>query len=81
MLEKLIAEAARTGGLTALTIWPAGKGWQCNVRRRNGPAEGWSCVTADDPVAGIVAALQGAPVVYGMTTDAKPQSDSEDIFG
>ena len=66
MLEKLIAEAARTGGLTALTIWPTGKGWQCNVRRRTGDAEGWSCVAADDPAAGIIAALKGAVVGGGL---------------
>lgn len=74
-IDKLLAEAARTGGLTALTIWPAGKGWQCNVRRRTGNAEGWSCVAADDPVAGITAALQGKPAVYGMGTD------EPDVFG
>ena len=74
-IDKLLAEAARTGGLTALTIWPAGKGWQCNVRRRTRGVEGWSCVTADDPVAGLVKALSGAPAVYGMGTD------EPDVFG
>ena len=74
-IDKLLAEAARTGGLTALTIWPAGKGWQCNVRRHTGGTEGWSCVTTADPVAGITAALKGSPVVHGMATD------EPDVFG
>lgn len=76
-LDKLLAEAARSGGLTALTLWPSGDKWQCNVRRKTRGVEGWSCVVSDDPAAGLVKALSGTPAVYGKATD----TTDKDIFG
>lgn len=73
-LEQLIDEAARSGGLTALTIWPCAGGWQCNVQRNNG---GWRCVTVprDAILRGVVDALSGPVRVVSETPTA------DDIFG
>lgn len=81
-LAALIHEAASTGRLTGLTIWPCAAGWQCNAQRRTlDGAEGWCCVTADDPVQGAMRALTEA-----FTSPARPAPVSEitndgDIFG
>ncbi len=55
-IATLLSEAARSGRLSALTIWPAGKGWQVNAQNRSG---GWNCQTTDDIVGGVVAVLSG----------------------
>lgn len=55
-LDALLASAVAEGKLTALTLWPAGKGWQANAKNHLG---GWNCVTGDDPVAALRAALTG----------------------
>lgn len=77
-LEQLIDEAARNGGLSALTVWPCAEGWQCNVRRNKG---GWRCVTVprDAIVRGMVDAVSG-PVRTGVQGVSETPTD-EDIFG
>ena len=84
-LEQLIDEAAKRGGLTALTLYPTKGGWQGNAKRRAGGAEGWCCEARESPSAALVAALQGAvdtrvvqerPRVPAASDDA-----GEDIFG
>ena len=55
-IATLLSEAARSGRLTALTIWPAGNGWQVNAQNRSG---GWDCRTTDDIVGGVVGVLSG----------------------
>lgn len=76
-LAKLIDEAARSGGLTALTVWPCAGGWQCNVRR----GEGWRCVTVprDEITRGLLDAVSG-PVRTGVQGVSETSTD-EDIFG
>lgn len=75
-LEQLIDEAAKSGGLTALTVWPCAGGFQCNVRRANGKTEGWRCITAAIPSRGIKDALTGP-----MKAPVTPTETGEDIFG
>ncbi|ODT60986.1 MULTISPECIES: hypothetical protein [Paracoccus] len=77
-LEQLIDEAAKSGGLTALTVWPCAGGFQCNVRRANGKTEGWRCITAAIPSRGIKDALTGPVRVLEPAADA---AKDEDIFG
>lgn len=71
-LENMILEAAKNGGLTALTVWKTGKGFQCNVRR----GQGWVCVVHSDPVAGVREALNGEP-----SEQESQNVDAGDIFG
>lgn len=72
-IDELVAEAARAGGLTALTLWPCAGGWQANARFKRGKAEGWNCVTAADAADGLRRALGGeAPA---------EAPDAKDIFG
>lgn len=76
-LEQLIDEAARSGGLTALTVWPTANGWQCNVRRDTG---GWCCETVPrgEVVRGIRDALTG-PARGGV--QGVSETPTGDIFG
>lgn len=55
-LDTLLAAAIKNDRLTALTLWPAGKGWQANAKNHLG---GWNCVSNADPVAALRAALAG----------------------
>lgn len=55
-LETLIAEAVKSGRLTALTLWPGSAGWQANAKNDMG---GWNCVSCTDPVEGVRQALTG----------------------
>lgn len=72
-LDHLMKEAVARG-LTALTVWPCQKGWQCNARfKRRGGQEGWVCVTDTDAVRGTLKALGGA-------TLPAPEP-AEDAFG
>ena len=76
-LEQLIDEAAKSGGLTALTVWPCAGGFQCNVRRRSADgSEGWRCITAAAPSRGIRDALEGP-----VRASVAPSDPGEDIFG
>ena len=75
-LEQLIDEAAKNGGLTALTVWPCAGGFQCNVRRANGKTEGWRCITAAIPSRGMKDALTGP-----VKAPTAPPETGEDIFG
>lgn len=64
-LETLISEAAKTGRLTALTLWPSSKGWQANAKNHLG---GWNCIAGADPVAALRAALTGPFTTPGAPT-------------
>ena len=76
-LDELIAEAAREGRLTALTLWPLGKGWQANAKNEKG---GWNCVTCEDPVAGLRAALTGPYTTPGTPVKAAPAVSKGSVF-
>lgn len=78
-LEQLIAEAVQSGGLAQLTLHRGPKGWQGNARREGDGTSGWRCMTADDPVRALRAALTG-PVSAEVVQSASPATD-EDIFG
>lgn len=78
-IEKLITEAVQNDGLTALTVWPSSDGWQCNARFKRGNREGWNCVTAKDPVAGLKQAL--AQPNYGMTPEPAAPAAEPDLGG
>lgn len=74
-LDTLLRQAEKNG-LTALTVWPCGEGWQCNARyARKGGKQGWVCVTDSDPVRGARKALSG-------TSSPTPEpAPTEDVFG
>lgn len=84
-LAALIDEAVKSGGLTALTLYPTKGGWQGNAKRRTGGAEGWCCEARESPSAALVAALQGA--VDTRVVQERPrvpdaaEGGGEDIFG
>jgi hypothetical protein len=67
-LEKLIGEAARSGRLAGLTLWPSGARWQASTTEDR---IGWNVATDDDPVEAL------RRVLSGTTTDTK---DEKDIF-
>lgn len=74
-IETLLRQAEKNG-LTAFTVWPSGKGWQCNARFRRGKGQdGWVCVKSDDMLAGAREALGGKP-----DADPAPRIE-EDAFG
>lgn len=75
-IATLLSEAARSGRLTALTIWPAGKGWQVNAQNRSG---GWNCQTTDDIVGGVVAVLSG-PFIAPPKSARAAKSDKGGVF-
>lgn len=76
-LASLIDAALAGGPIEALTVWPSGKGWQCNAKRKNGA---WRCVTASAPAAGILDALTG-PTTSGAVSGKTPaKADEGGVF-
>lgn len=57
-LEDLILQAIREGRFSGLTLWPSSKGYQSNLKNKQG---GWECHVNEDPIAALRAALGGAP--------------------
>lgn len=85
-ISQIIDEAAKRGGLTAITLWPTQDGWQANVKRRINGQEGWCCMAGKTPSTALLDALQGAvsaAVVQDRPRLAKPAvaDKDEDIFG
>lgn len=76
-IDTLVAEAARAGRLTALTLWPSGKGWQANAKNNLG---GWNCVTGEDAVAALRAALSGPFITPGTPAKAAPPTSDGGVF-
>lgn len=72
-LNTLITEAARSGRLGGLTLFPCSRGWQANVR--TSMRDGWRGVTDADPAAAVAKALTDLIGNSSGMTD-----DSEDIF-
>lgn len=60
-IDEMIDEAVRAKKLTALTLWPAGDGWQANARFDRGGGNGWNCCTDKDAANGVRRALGGEP--------------------
>jgi hypothetical protein len=75
-IATLLSEAARSGRLTALTIWPAGKGWQVNAQNRSG---GWDCRATDDIVGGVVGVLTG-PFIAPPKSAPAAKPDKGGVF-
>lgn len=84
-LDDMIAEAAKTGRLTAINIWPGNDGsWSCNVERRTlDGSKGWTCIRHVDPVEGTKMALMQAVKVQAIIDRPKVETKpaSMDIFG
>ena len=57
-LEDLIRNAIKEGRFDGLTIWPSSKGYQSNLKNKQG---GWECHVNEDPIAALRAALGEAP--------------------
>jgi len=71
-LEQLIDEAASTGRLAGLTLWPSGDRWQASTTEDR---VGWRVEIDADPVEALRRALSGT------TTDTTTEPDAGDIFG
>lgn len=76
-LAQILDAKMRSGEITALTVWPAGKGFQCNARFKTG---GWRCVAVTQPSEGVLDALTGPG-----TSDPSPmptdKPDEGGVFG
>lgn len=57
-------------GATGVTLWPAGTGWQANIRQPDG---GWRVGIDADPIAALLKACR-APA------PPPPINDPQDIF-
>lgn len=71
-LEQLIDEAASTGRLAGLTLWPTGSRWQASTTEDR---IGWRVEIDADPVEALRRALSEKP------TDNAAATDAGDIFG
>lgn len=82
-LDQMLDEAAKIGGLTALTIYPTSTGWQCNARRRSSDGkEGWRCVIVAKPSVGARDALSGiVSTAVIQQPIALDEGDDGGIFG
>lgn len=77
-LRALIRDLVAQRRLTALTLWPSGKGWQANAKNDLG---GWNCVSDPDPVAALEGALTGPFTTPSVPGGTLPGRNTEDIFG
>ena len=66
-IDEALQEAGKSG-LRAFTLWKTQDGWQANS---SPDGQSWNCVTHEDPVVAVIAALTRKPVpaVSEMTTD------------
>lgn len=71
-LEQLIVEAARSGRLAGLTLFPSGARWQASTTEDR---IGWRVEIDADPVEALRRALSET------TTDKTVEPDAGDIFG
>lgn len=71
-LEQAIREAAQTGRLSGLTLWPSQGGWQANARWQG--STGWTVEIHADPVVAVTAALKSTTRFDHTKVDAKPDA-------
>lgn len=76
-LAALISDATRSGRIAAITVWPAGAGWQVNAKNKAG---GWNCITCTDVVDGLQQALSGPFSTPSVPAKTAPAAKGGGVF-